>query len=72
MPPNTTYSGWGGQLHSPVLFFAEHIDPSCGAVVADQQFLANQLDVSTRTIRNWLNYLEEKKALIRIPVAGKV
>jgi hypothetical protein len=18
MPPNTTYSGWGGQLHSPV------------------------------------------------------
>ena len=19
MPPNTTYSGWGGQLHSPVI-----------------------------------------------------
>ena len=53
-------------------FFAEHIDPSCGAVVADQKFLADQLAVSTRTIRNWLNYLEEKKALIRIPVAGKV
>ena len=53
-------------------FFAEHIDSSCGAVVADQQFLANKLDVSTRTIRNWLNYLEEKRALIRVPVAGKV
>lgn len=53
-------------------FFAEHIDPSCGAVVCDQQFLADQFDVTTRTIRNWLNYLEEKKAIIRIPVAGRV
>ena len=37
-------------------FLAEHIDPSCGAVVADQQFLADKLGVS----------------LVRIPVAGKV
>ena len=28
-------------------FFAEHIDPTCGAVVCDQQFLANQMGVST-------------------------
>ena len=35
-------------------FFAEHIDPTCGAVVCDQQFLADHLEVSTRTIRNWL------------------
>ena len=41
-------------------FFAEHIDPTCGAVVCDQQFLANQMGVSTRTIRRWLDYLEEK------------
>ncbi|MGS3430334.1 helix-turn-helix domain-containing protein, partial [Serratia nevei] len=53
-------------------FFAEHIDPTCGAVVCDQQFLANQMGVSTRTIRRWLDYLEEKGALVRIPVAGKV
>lgn len=53
-------------------FFAEHIDPSCGAVVADQQFLAEQMGVSRSTISRWLNYLEDKKALIRIPVAGKV
>ena len=55
-----------------LLIFAEHIDPTCGAVVCDQQFLANQMGVSTRTIRRWLDYLEEKGALVRIPVAGKV
>lgn len=53
-------------------FFAEHIDPSCGAVVADQQFLANQMEVSIRTIQRWLNFLEEELALVRIPIAGKV
>ncbi|MBE3060076.1 helix-turn-helix domain-containing protein, partial [Klebsiella pneumoniae] len=39
-------------------FLAEHIDPSCGAVVADQQFLAGKLGVSRSTIKRWLNYLE--------------
>ncbi|EPC6834118.1 MULTISPECIES: HTH domain-containing protein [Enterobacteriaceae] len=53
-------------------FFAEHIDPTCGAVVCDQQFLADHLEVSTRTIRNWLKYLETERALVRIPVAGRV
>lgn len=53
-------------------FFAENIDPACGAVICDQQFLANQFDVSTRTIRNWLTYLENENALIRIPVSGRV
>ncbi|MBE3060855.1 helix-turn-helix domain-containing protein, partial [Klebsiella pneumoniae] len=41
-------------------FLAEHIDPSCGAVVADQQFLADKLGVSRSTIKRWLNYLESK------------
>ncbi|WP_106668337.1 helix-turn-helix domain-containing protein [Escherichia coli] len=53
-------------------FLAEHIDPSCGAVVADQQFLADKLGVSRSTTKRWLNYLESKNALVRIPVAGKV
>ena len=52
--------------------FAEHIDPHCGAVVCDQQFLADQFEVSTRTIRTWLKYLEDQGAIIRIPVAGRV
>ena len=51
---------------------SEHIDGSCGAVVADQQFLADQLSVTTRTIRNWVNFLEENRCLVRIPVAGKL
>jgi len=53
-------------------FFAEHIDPTCGAVVCDQQFLAHHMEVSTRTIRNWIKYLETERALVRIPVAGRV
>ena len=52
-------------------FFAEHIDPICGVVVCDQQFLANQMGFLLDTCR-WLDYLEEKGALVRIPVAGKV
>ncbi|ECQ9987397.1 helix-turn-helix domain-containing protein, partial [Salmonella enterica] len=53
-------------------FLAEHIDPSCGAVVADQQFLADKLGVSRSTIKRWLKYLELKSAVVKIPVAGKV
>lgn len=53
-------------------FLAQHIDGSCGAVVADQSFLASQFNVTTRTIIRWLNYLEDNRAVVRIPVAGKV
>ncbi|SSK10745.1 helix-turn-helix domain-containing protein [Klebsiella pneumoniae] len=53
-------------------FFAENIDPTCGAVVCDQQFLADKMNVNRRTISRWLSYLEENRALVRIPVAGKV
>ncbi|MFX4250868.1 helix-turn-helix domain-containing protein [Escherichia coli] len=53
-------------------FLAQHLDPSCGAVLADQQLLADKLNVSTRTIIRWASYLEEKGALVKIPVAGKV
>jgi len=53
-------------------FFAEHIDPSCGAVVADQAFLASRMNVSVRTIQRYLKYLEDNNAIVRIPVAGRV
>ena len=53
-------------------FLAEHIDHSCGAVVAEQQFLADKLGVNRSTIIRWLNYLESKNALVRIPVSGRV
>ncbi|MCK3439949.1 helix-turn-helix domain-containing protein, partial [Escherichia coli] len=35
-------------------------------------FLAEKIGVSISTIIRWLNYLQSKKALVRIPVAGKV
>lgn len=53
-------------------FFAQHIDPSCGAVVCDQQFLADQFEVNRSTISRWLSYLEKEMAIVRIPVAGRV
>lgn len=53
-------------------FFAENIDPTCGAVLCDQQFLADQFKVSTRTVQRWLDFLEENNAVLRIPVAGRV
>lgn len=53
-------------------FLAENLDPTCGAVLCDQQFLASQFDVSIRTVQRWLNFLEIRQALVRIPVAGKV
>lgn len=65
----------GNNKSSPIglyAFFAEHIDPACGAVVCDQQFLADHFNVTTRTIRNWLKFLESKNAILRIPVAGRV
>ena len=48
------------------LFFAEHIEPGTGAVVASQQFLADELKVSVRTIKTVSKYLEDIGAIIRI------
>lgn len=54
------------------MFLANHLDPTCGAVIASQQFLANELKVTTKTIMRWSMFLEQENALVRIPVAGKV
>ncbi len=53
-------------------FFAEHIDLSCGAVVAEQAFLAKHMNVSVRTIQRYLKYLEENNAIVRIPISGYI
>ena len=37
-----------------------------------QKDLADKMGVNRSTIIRWLNYLESKNALVRIPVAGKV
>ena len=54
------------------LFFAQHIDANCGAVLCDQKFLADEMGVTTRTIIRWINWLEEQGAVLKIPVAGRV
>ncbi|MGT3924792.1 replication/maintenance protein RepL [Gallibacterium anatis] len=49
-------------------FFAENLDPSCGAVICDQKFLAERFGVGIRTIQRWISDLENLNALIKIPV----
>ena len=49
-------------------FFAHHLDPSCGAVVCDQKFLADRFGVNRKTISRWVDDLEKLGALIKIPV----
>lgn len=49
-------------------FFAENLDPNCGAVICDQKFLADHFSVGVRTIQRWISDLENLNALIKIPV----
>ncbi|ECR3309790.1 helix-turn-helix domain-containing protein [Salmonella enterica subsp. enterica serovar Kentucky] len=51
---------------------AENIDGACGAVVADQGYLATLMGVSRQTISKYIKFLEGESVLVKIPVAGKV
>lgn len=51
---------------------AENIDGYCGAVVADQAYLASMMGVSRQTISKYIKILESELVLVKIPVAGKV
>lgn len=53
-------------------FLARHIDAGCGAVVAQQEFLAEQLGVAVITIRRLTKWLEDQGALVRIKVGTGV
>lgn len=53
-------------------FLANELDPSCGAVVCDQRFLASQFKVSQSTISRRIIYLEKINALVRIPIGGNI
>ena len=48
------------------LFLAEHMEPGTGAIVASQKLLAEELEVSVRTIKTVSKYLEDIGAIIRI------
>jgi hypothetical protein len=54
------------------LFLAEHIDEGCGAVVASQELLAEELDVSDRSIRRVTSFLDEHGIVVRIRLGGSV
>lgn len=47
-------------------YLAREMAWDIGAIVASQEFLAEKLNVSTRTIQNACKYLENKHALLRI------
>ena len=48
------------------LFLAEHMEPGTGAVVTSQKLLAEELEVSVRTIKTVSKYLEDIGAIVRI------
>jgi hypothetical protein len=51
-------------------FLAEHIDESVGAVVVSQDLLAEEMSVTTRSIRTATAYLDEVGAVVRIKLGG--
>lgn len=57
----------GARLYA---FLAQHIDPSCGAVIASQKLLAEELGISERYVRQVTKKLEEMRALVRVKVSA--
>lgn len=53
-------------------FLAENISGTEGAVVVSQEFLAETLSISDRTVRRITQRLESEGAIVRIRVAGSV
>jgi biotin operon repressor len=53
-------------------YLAQHIDASCGAVVASQDLLGEETGLSRTTLWRASKYLEELGALVRFKVGGSV
>jgi hypothetical protein len=55
------------------MFLAKHIEPGTGAVVASQQLLADELNVSVRSIQRATKWLDESSIVLRIKLgAGSI
>ena len=55
------------------MFLAKHIEPGTGAVVASQNLLANELNVSVRSIQRATKWLDENNIVLKIRLgAGSV
>lgn len=64
-------------LHDPAairvyLFLAENITAGVGAVVADQHFIAEVLEINQSTVSRALGRLEKSGALVRIKIGGRL
>ncbi|SFJ15303.1 replication/maintenance protein RepL [Celeribacter neptunius] len=53
-------------------YLAQHLDASCGALVASQEVLGEETGLSRTTLWRASKYLEEAGALIRFTVGGSV
>lgn len=53
-------------------YLAQHMDASCGAVVASQELLGEETGLSRTTLWRASKYLEEVGALVRFTVGGSV
>ena len=55
------------------MFLAKHIEPGTGAVVASQQLLADEINVSVRSIQRATKWLDENNIVLRIKLgAGSI
>ncbi len=55
------------------MFLAKHIEPGTGAVVASQQLLADEINVSVRSIQRATKWLDENNVVLRIKLgAGSI
>lgn len=55
------------------MFLAKHIEPGTGAVVASQQLLADELNISVRSIQRATKWLDENNVVLRIKLgAGSI
>lgn len=55
------------------MFLAKHIEPGTGAVVASQNLLASELNVSVRSIQRATKWLDENNIVLKIKLgAGSV
>ena len=55
------------------MFLAKHIEPGTGAVVASQQVIADELNISVRSVQRATKWLDENNVVLRVKLgAGSI
>ena len=55
------------------MFLAKHIEPGTGAIVASQKLLADELNISVRSVQRATKWLDENNVVLRIKLgAGSI